>query len=179
VAASRQARRPALCGICPVIFLTVGVQLPFDRLVRAVDQWAGERKRSDVFAQIGHSDYKPQHLKFSAHVTPSEYRDLVERADLMIAHAGIGSIITALECGKPIIIMPRRASLKEHRNDHQLATVRKMLTHGTVNVAADEFELIGKLDQVIQTARARPTSLHANPELIARIAAFIAECSKR
>jgi UDP-N-acetylglucosamine transferase subunit ALG13 len=162
-----------------VIFLTVGVQLPFDRLVRAVDQWAGARKRSDVFAQIGRSDYKPQHVEFRAHVTPTEYRNLVERTDLMIAHAGIGSIITALELGKPIIIMPRRAALKEHRNDHQLATVRKMLALGTVSVAEDEDELIGKLDQVVQVAGARPKSSHANPELIARIAAFIAECSKR
>jgi UDP-N-acetylglucosamine transferase subunit ALG13 len=112
-----------------MIFVTVGVQLPFDRLVRAVDAWAGERMRSDVFAQIGPSQYRPQHIEFRAFVEPPEFRRLVECADAVVAHAGMGSIITALELAKPLIVMPRRAELGEHRNDHQLSTARHMLAH--------------------------------------------------
>ena len=40
---------------------------------------------------------------------------------VVIAHDEMGSIITALEMGKPIVVMPRRAELGEHRNDHQVA----------------------------------------------------------
>ena len=86
-----------------MIFVTVGVQLPFDRLVRAVDTWAGERMRADVFAQIGPSQYRPQHIEFRAFVEPPEFRRLVEGADAVVAHAGMGSIITALELAKPLI----------------------------------------------------------------------------
>jgi len=44
-------------------FATVGSQEPFDRLIRAVDEWAVLHGRSDVFAQIGDSTYCPEHIK--------------------------------------------------------------------------------------------------------------------
>ncbi len=45
------------------IFVTVGTELPFDRLVRAIDHWAGERGRgSEVFAQIGRTQFRPEHI---------------------------------------------------------------------------------------------------------------------
>ena len=42
-----------------MIFVTVGHQMPFDRLIAAVDAWAGARGRSDVFAQIGTTSLRP------------------------------------------------------------------------------------------------------------------------
>ena len=36
-----------------MIFVTVGTQLAFDRMIKAVDEWAGARGRTDVFAQVG------------------------------------------------------------------------------------------------------------------------------
>ena len=66
----------------------------------------------------------------------------------MISHAGMGSIITALELGKRIIVMPRRANLGEHRNDHQLATAKRLSEQGRIMVAFTEQELVDKLDQL-------------------------------
>src|SRR3954470_10768842 len=43
----------------PVIFATVGTQLPFDRLVGAVDRWAATRGDRDVFAQVGARTLRP------------------------------------------------------------------------------------------------------------------------
>src|SRR5207249_4868749 len=40
-------------------------------------------------------------------------------ADVVIAHAGIGSAIAALEAGKCPILVPRSASHAEHVDDHQ------------------------------------------------------------
>ena len=45
-----------------MIFVTVGTQLPFDRLIRAVDNWAKAAGRRDVFAQIGPASYRPLHI---------------------------------------------------------------------------------------------------------------------
>lgn len=39
-----------------MIFVTVGHQTPFDRLIRLVDRWAEENMRHDLFAQIGHGE---------------------------------------------------------------------------------------------------------------------------
>ena len=71
----------------------------------------------------------------------------------IVAHAGMGTILTALELGKPLLIMPRRAALGEHRNDHQLATAERFAAVDGVKVAFDETEFALKLDELNLTAR--------------------------
>src|SRR5687767_9745951 len=126
-----------------MIFVTVGTQLPFDRMIRAVDEWAGKSGNGEeVFAQIGPSDYKPKHIRYSAFIAADEFEHRSREARAVVAHAGMGSIITALTMGKPILVMPRRAAMGEQRNDHQLATARHFLAQGRIGVAADEHELV-------------------------------------
>ena len=64
-----------------MIFVTVGHQMPFDRLISAVDKWAAERGRDDVFAQIGETELRPRHIRWAAKVDPGEFRERVEAAD--------------------------------------------------------------------------------------------------
>jgi hypothetical protein len=52
-----------------VIFVAVGTQLPFDRLIGAVDKWAASRGRNDVHAQIA-SGVAPSHVSYDRHLTP-------------------------------------------------------------------------------------------------------------
>jgi len=131
-----------------MIFVTVGGQLPFDRLVHAVNGWAKDRGREDVFAQLGNSSNAPDYINWERFLSLSEFRTKAEESDVIVAHAGMGSILTALELGKPIVVMPRRAHLGEHRNDHQWATANH-LGHGLgIPVASDEAELIGLLDHL-------------------------------
>lgn len=130
-----------------MIFVSVGAQIPFDRLIQAVDAWAGERGRQDVFAQICAEAWKPQHVEWTEFLDPPEYRRRLDEATLIVAHAGMGSIISALERGKPILVMPRRGDLRETRNDHQVATARRFGELGRVAVANDAAELHERLDQ--------------------------------
>ena len=148
VATPGRAQRATLPRSHPVIFVTVGGQLPFDRLVHAVDEWAKDRRREDVFAQIGDSSNAPDYIQWENFVSPSEFRAKAEESDVIVAHAGMGSILTALELGKPIVVMPRRAHLGEHRNDHQWATANHLGQGLGIPVAADEAELIGLLDHL-------------------------------
>ena len=60
---------------------------------------------------------------------------------MVIAHAGMGTILSALKQDKPIIVVPRLASMKEHRNDHQMATAMRMDELGYVYVAYDKKQL--------------------------------------
>ena len=131
-----------------MIFVTVGGQLPFDRLVHTVDRWAAGQQRSDVFAQIGESERPPNHIQWQRFLSPPDFQYKAREARVLIAHAGMGSILTALECGKPIVVMPRRAHLGEHRNDHQWATVNHLGTDVGVVVAADEGELLEQLGRL-------------------------------
>ncbi len=156
-----------------MIFVTVGTQGHFDRLVRAVDLWAGTRGKPDVFAQIGPSDYQFKHIHAKQFIEPTEFRKHVEMASLVIAHAGMGSIITALELGKRIIVMPRRASMGEHRNDHQVGTAKKFAEQGRIEVAFDERELIDKLDHLETLEVVDRLSSQASQSLITSIRKFI------
>ncbi len=155
-----------------VIFVTVGTQLPFDRLINAVDDWAGERRVSDVIAQIGPSSLVPKNLTVKPFVAADEFQRFVKEASLIIAHAGMGSIITAMELGKPIIIMPRRASLGEHRNEHQLATAHQLGGRG-VHVAQERQDLWSLLDQRAVLTPPSPIAAFAAPELVAAVQAFV------
>ena len=156
-----------------MIFVTVGAQMPFDRLIRAVDEWAAARGRSDVFAQIGPSDYCSKAIETKHFIDPPEFRKRVEAAKVIIAHAGMGTIITALEYGKPIIVVPRRGDLRETRNDHQFAMVKYLAEEGRVVVAFDEQQLVDKLDQFEGLGETERIDLHASPRLIAALRNFI------
>lgn len=124
-----------------MIFVTVGTQLSFDRLISIIDKWSISCGH-DVVAQVGGSKIIYSNITAFQNVSPDEFNGYFKRADLIVAHAGMGSVITALSLGKPIIIFPRRAALFEHRNDHQLATAKWLKTHPGITVAFDEDELL-------------------------------------
>lgn len=165
--------RDSARGVRAVILVTVGAQMPFDRLIRAVDAWAAETGRTDVFAQIGPGAWQPRHIEWTDFLSPADFRARVQRASLLVAHAGMGSILTALELGRPILVMPRRGDLMETRNDHQVATAVQFEKQGRVAVAMDEKALVQRLSTMDIRPGGAPISRHASPSLIHAIRSFI------
>lgn len=147
--------------------------MPFDRLVRTVDEWASSRGRDDVFAQIGPSDYCATTIQCTKFLGPEEFKRRYEAASVIVAHAGTGSIIAALQMGKPILIMPRRASLRETRNDHQVATAEQFRRYPSVAVACDEKELIARLDGIADLHGRQAVGPYASLELLEAVRGFI------
>ena len=144
-----------------MIFVTVGTDLPFDRMMKVIDGWARENGRTDVFAQIGEGAWEPEFIKFAHFLQPPEFSKHFDKATLIISHAGMGTILSALLFGKPILVMPKKSGLGEHRSDHQFATARRMQELGNVNVAFDEHELrarLDRLDELLQPKRIGPTA---------------------
>lgn len=156
-----------------MIFVTVGSELPFDRLVNAVDRWARENHRSDVFAQIGEHGKAPDFIPSTRFLDPAEFKQRFSTASIIVAHAGMGTILSALCYAKPILVMPRLASLGEARNEHQLATARQMLKQGKVDVAFDERELARKLDALTDLRAPEHISPYASDPLIGSLRHFI------
>ena len=156
------------------IFVTVGAQIPFDRLIIAVDGWAAARKTEhSFFSQVGEQGYRPAHMDFTELLEPPAFKQRVLWADVLVAHAGMGSILSALQYGKPILVMPRLGRLKETRNDHQVATAERFLEMGKVSVAMDEREIPAKLDSLSSLSRAEKISDCASGELLSAIRNFI------
>lgn len=114
-----------MLGTRPVIFASVGSMLPFDRFVEGVDAWAGDNPDTPVFLQIGGGAYEPLNCPWARIVAHRDYGERLAGCTLFVAHVGMGSILQALEIGKPMLLLPRHASLREHTTDHQLHTTAK------------------------------------------------------
>lgn len=156
-----------------MIFVTVGTDLPFDRMVKVIDQWARENDRRDVFAQIGEGAWEPEFIRYSHFLQPPEFSKHFNEASLIISHAGMGTILSALMYGKPILVVPKRASLGEHRSEHQVATAKRMQELGNVNVAFDEVELREWLDRLDEMLEPRRISDSASEGLVKGLREFI------
>lgn len=161
-----------------MIFLTVGTQEPFDRLVRAVDAWAATHE-VPVFGQLGRltaDSYRPANFPFESFISADEFQERLEASRLMVGHAGMGSIISALTFGKPLLMMARRAALGEHRNEHQLATAARFTGRPGLHVAADADAVGTMIDRLLDgdaTASGGQLSPHASPQLLGAIRDFI------
>jgi len=163
-----------------MIFLTVGTLFPFDRLVQIVDSAVGRCLIEDeVFAQIGHNTFKPKNIKYIEVLDKDSFDEKVNKAAYLISHAGVGTITMALDCGKPLLVMPRLKRFKENVNDHQVATARKFEQLGHILAVYEAQQLPRKIEQ-LRTFIPRPRKNQAET-VGARIAGFLDQirCRKK
>ncbi|MCA9536571.1 MAG: hypothetical protein KC593_22970 [Myxococcales bacterium] len=138
------------------LLLTVGAQMPFDRLVAAMDEWAGAHPDVAITAQVGPSTLRTQHLIAQPFLDAPAFERACDEADAIVGHAGTGTLFAALERGKPVLVLPRRAELRETRNDHQLATARSFAERPGVVVAWEVRELPARLERLAVLVRSAP-----------------------
>lgn len=129
-----------------MIFVTVGTQLPFDRLISKMDELAArELSGETIIAQIGHSRILPRHIEFAQFFSAKQTAELIQGCDVLVCHAGMGTALSRLEVARPMVVLPRRASLREHRNDHQLDTADRLRDFPLVRVVMDEKDLSAEI----------------------------------
>ena len=156
-----------------MIFAAVGTQVPFDRLVKALDSWAAAHPDVAVVAQTGEMKFASEALQCHEFLAPEEFATCQTNAELIVSHAGMGAILSAGMLAKPLIVMPRRHALGEHRNDHQMATARRFEGRPGIYIAWDEDELVSLLNRHSDLPAAPEMSPFATPELLAAISDFI------
>lgn len=132
-----------------MILVTVGTQLPFDRLIQQVDELAPSLDEP-IVAQIGEGQYVPSHIEWHRFLSPLDFDALAHEARLFISHAGIGTVLQAQKLGKPAILFPRKADLGEHRNDHQNATASALTGRLGIRIAYTQSDLAGYLRDGIE-----------------------------
>jgi UDP-N-acetylglucosamine transferase subunit ALG13 len=158
-----------------MIFVTIGTQAPFDRLVKAIDKIAPSLNNQEIIVQNFKGTYIPEHISTTDFLAPIEFDELFEKADLIVSHAGMGTIISALTKGKKIIIVPRKVDLGEHRNDHQQATAKKIKDLGSITVLDDESKLLETINQMLNSDSIISPSigLYASESLIKSLQKYI------
>ena len=142
-------RRFRLWGVDILIFITVGSQLTFDRLLKAVDKEieAGNIK-DQVIVQGGKTKFKSKNMKIIKFLELDEFDRYIKDADLIISHGGVGSIIDALKYNKTVIATPRLKKYKEALNDHQIQIIENFGIEGYIIPLLDLTELNLAIEKV-------------------------------
>lgn len=153
-----------------MIFLAVGTQFSFDRLVKSVDEVIGQNGfKEEIFAQIGYSAYHPRNFQAVQFLEKQVFDRRVKEATGIISHAGMGAITIALENNKPLLVIPRLKRYGEAVNDHQVSIARRFERDGYL-LAAYEVEQLPEKISALKTfvPRKRETNVEAVLEQISK-----------
>jgi len=135
-----------------LIFVTVGNDFrDFSRLIKKVDEITPHLPH-EIVIQRGYSRYRPQNTKHFDFVPIDTAMEYIKMSELVISHAGIGTIILCKEYGIPIIILPRRKKYGEHMNDHQMeiAKILEEKREGNIHVIYEGGQLEEKIKEVLK-----------------------------
>ena len=115
-----------------MIFVILGThELEFKRLLEYLEKM---NINEEVVIQSGNTHFNSNKYKIIPFLDPNEFKDYIEKSDLVITHGGVGSILTGLRYKKKVITMPRLSKYKEHNDDHQLEICNKLSKDGyTIN----------------------------------------------
>jgi beta-1,4-N-acetylglucosaminyltransferase len=123
-----------------VILVTVGTnEAPFDRLLRAVETLSTDE---EIVVQHGSSAVIPANAARTFDFLL--FDDLVREmgaSRVVVTHAGIGSIMTALSCGRRPVVAARLVAHREAVDDHQLPVARRLEEAGLVTLVEDLAQL--------------------------------------
>lgn len=119
------------------VLVTVGTIRPygFNRLLEQLDPVL---ENDDVIWQTGESTFIPSHGEVRSSMSRSALIDEVRKADVVISHAGVGSILSCLANGKVPVVVTRRKEFNEHIDDHQQNIANLLGKQGLVTYAEPE-----------------------------------------
>lgn len=114
----------------------------FTRLLKAVQENIDNKLIEDeVVVQAGFTKFDSKDMKIFDFIDKEKLFELIDKADLIITHGGVGSIIASLKKGKKVIVVPRQKKYGEHVNNHQLQIAKKFEQDGYVKYALELNEL--------------------------------------
>lgn len=123
----------------------------FHRLLEEVDyNIENGNIQDEVIVQAGFTDYKSKNMKIFDLVSQEKMESLIDKADLIITHGGVGSIVPAIKKGKKIIAVPRLKKYEEHVNNHQIQIVNELKGQGFI-VGIDKVEDLNKALKEVET----------------------------
>jgi beta-1,4-N-acetylglucosaminyltransferase len=152
-----------------VIFVTVGTnEAPFDRLLQAV---AALSTSEEIVVQHGSSAIVPANAARTYDFLL--FDDLVREmrdSRVVVTHAGIGSIMTALSCGRRPVVAARLVANREAVDDHQLPVARRLQEAGLVTLVEDLARLE---DALAKAGEEVDVSLGADERLVSELREYV------
>ena len=153
-----------------MIFVTLGTQaFPFDRLLRALDQLPGEE---ELVIQCARSSFRPARATWYDDLPYEQLVELCRSARVIVSHAGVGSILTALRVGRRPVVVARLRAYGEAVDDHQVEFARRL-------AAADLVTLVESLDDLRSAIAAEGAleqrAVPSRSELVTDLGAYLAQ----
>ena len=144
-----------------MILVTLGTQdKGFKRLLDAIQKQINIGNiKEKVIVQAGCTKYESKDMEIFDLIPVDEFKDLARRADLIITHGGVGSIMDGIRHGKKIIAAPRLKRYNEHVNDHQLQIIDEFAKMGYILPLKD----FNQLDKLLRKAeKFKPKEFESN-----------------
>src|SRR5262249_4234307 len=157
-------------------FVTVGnATQPFPRLILAVERLAAEGVLPHpILVQVGRNPWAgPESCQVVDFMPMEQFERAIAEADVLIGHAGAGTIIHALVAGRRPIVMPRKSTCGEVIDDHQLEFVGRLLESDLIYVAHDEDSLRASVRRALSENRG--SSLDGGSRLVQVVARALTE----
>ena len=146
-----------------MIFVSLGTQdKPFNRIIDYVislKENLKEIKSEKIIIQLGQtkllkSDIERieslENIIIYDMLKPEKMKDIIKDSDIIITHAGVGTIMECLEMGKEIIVVPRKAENLEHVNNHQEEIAFEMEKKGFLTKVDTYEELENKIMMLVK-----------------------------
>ena len=126
-----------------MILVLLGTQNnSFHRLLEKIDELIEKKVINEkVVVQAGHTKYESKNMQIFSLIPQEELEKYQEKADLIITHGGVGSIVSSIKLGKKVIAIPRLHQYQEHVNDHQKQIVKSFSKKGYIIGINDVEEL--------------------------------------
>lgn len=127
------------------ILVTIGSmsEKKFTRLFKIIDDLCleGILNGEDVTAQVGFDGYISKYFKCFDMIADEDFKKLIMKSDLIISHAGTGTVISSIKFKKKVIVFPRLKEFNEHYDNHQLELAELFAIKGYVLKATEKDEL--------------------------------------
>jgi UDP-N-acetylglucosamine transferase subunit ALG13 len=126
-----------------MILVMLGTQNnSFERLLKELDKLK-EKKiiKEKIIVQAGYTKYKSNNLEIFDFIEKDKLEKYQDKAEIIITHGGVGSIISSLKKGKKVIAVPRLKEYDEHVNNHQKDIIESFSKNGFIIGINDVKEL--------------------------------------
>lgn len=159
-----------------MILVLLGTQNnSFHRLLEQIDKLIQNKViQEEVIVQAGYTKYQAKNIKMIDFIPVGEIEKLENKAELIITHGGVGSILQSITKGKKVIAVPRLHQYQEHVNDHQKEIVELFDKKGYI-IGIQEVE---ELEQAIQRSKKFEPKKYRqdNSKMLQIIEDFIEKC---
>lgn len=159
-------------------FVTVGnATQPFHRLLNEVMRLADQLPRP-VIVQHGRTPFAKEGCLAIPFLDSTQFVDYMQRASVLIMHAGAGSIIHALQAGKRPVVMPRRRDRGEVVDEHQVELAEVLSAAGKIILVSEPGELSKAVSRA-QEFQAESRILKSSPLMVGFVAQAIERIAYR